>query len=217
MNINYRVILEIRYNPNSKFTDNDFIGDVSNYLGSFGYQTNVGINCIDAINPLTRDHINTDSIRLGVDFNMQKLETSGFNKYLDILVHISNMLDCNFLNRIGLRIVALNNYDSLKVASGKISENLDIKNPNLNEIMSESEACTLSFAIIKGSKRVKLSILPNQANVNFNGFENQINTLNIDIDVSETNISNTINLVESKYKEYFSIIKEYNGKLNNIF
>lgn len=217
MTMSYQVILEIRYNQVLQFSDKTFIGNLISYLGTLGYQVNFFNDNIDAVNSNTKHHINMGANRCGIDFSTKELDFTNFKVIIENLTGISNLLKFNFLNRIGLRVTTLNSYTTISDATKKITNVLNIKNDKLNSIKSSCEVCSLSFAIKKLGHNIKLSILPNQVNISVNGFDQEINTLNLDIDVSEENINGNSNLLEKKYRVFLDEIKEYNKDLNEIF
>lgn len=212
----YQVVLELRYNQILNFTDKTLTGEISNYLGTLGYQVNLFNGVIDAKNPNTRHHFNIGSNRCGVDFSIKDLEVNTHKGIIEQLTVISNLLKFNFLSRIGLRVTTTNSYPILIDATKKITSILDIKNGMLENIKSNCEVCTLTFGIPKEGYSINLSLMPNQINVSAMGIDQQINTLNLDIDVFEMNLKCTASTLEKKYRTFLNDIKEYNRTLIEI-
>jgi len=217
MDTSYQVILEIRYNQILNFSNKAFIQELSDHLGSLGYLVSFFNNIMDATNPNTREHISIGENRCGFDFSTKGLDYNNFKKNIDQLTSISSLIKFNFLTRIGLRVTAPHPYLKLSDSTKKITSLLTIKNVHLEDIKSNCDVCTLSFGIKKEETNINLTIVPNQINVSLMGIEQQINTLNLDIDVFEMNLNFSPNSLEKKYRTFLNEIRTYNLNLNEIF
>lgn len=213
--MNYNIIVEVRYPKINDF--NSYKDHIDKSLSNDGFKYEyLPNNSIECFNDFIKCHEMISDLRCGIDYNSSDLSEKEFNERFEFIFKTIDILKVKLLERIGLRVIMLNNYDSIENANKKIKNIFNVNNKELDEIKNISEFSSLSFGFTKNEYHTKLSIAPNQIQINVSGILQNINTLNIDVDIFRNNLKFDKDTFKKEFKKYFTDINNYMDGLKSI-